>query len=151
MEECQVYQVIFFREKLALFAEHEHDGGGSMFTLAGTGEAPRYAEEHVEVSPFRHPRYAGSKLLGTMRRDEIGGAWQLCAAYVEENTRKDEERKEKERKDEERKDEERKDKDDGPRHPDITTWCVAVADLLVREGAIVMRPWWEPLPTKRGA
>ncbi|KAJ6789801.1 hypothetical protein PWT90_02352 [Aphanocladium album] len=124
MTEFKVYQLNFFREKLGIFVEHTIDGGGSLFSFRGTGPEPRCEIEKVETSPFRDPKFSGSKLLGTMRLNDEERAWQLCRAYVE---------------------------DESHEHEDITGWCVEAAALLAREKLVVARPWWTVAGDKKTA
>lgn len=119
MAECQVFQIILLRESVSLFVQYTDGGGGSMLSFSGTGEEPRCAIADIGWNPFLHPRYAGSKLLGTMSKDKVEEAWKLCRGYVE-----DEENK----------------------HDEITDWCVAAAALLDRHSLVVAKEWWV-LPT----
>lgn len=115
MIEYQVYQIIFFREKLGIFVEHITGGGGELYTFRGSGEEPRCELEELDTSPFRDAKYAGSKLLGKMKRSDVDKAWKLCRDYVE---------------------------DDNNEHEEITDWCVGTAAMLAKEGLIVTKPWW---------
>ncbi|TQV95120.1 hypothetical protein V2A60_009813 [Cordyceps javanica] len=115
MTECQVYQVILFRKSVVIFVEYERGGGGSMCSFVGTGEEPRCVVEDVDASPFKHPQYAGCKLLGTMKKDNVQEAWAACREYIanEEN-----------------------------KHEEVTDWCVAAAALLETRGLVVAGQWW---------
>ncbi|KAM3451622.1 hypothetical protein MY3296_005147 [Beauveria thailandica] len=116
MAECLVFQVILLREGLAIFIQYEPigsgggGGGGSVFLFAGTGQEPRCAVGDVATSLMRHPKYAGCKLLGSMRRDRVDEAWALCRAYVE---------------------------DERHEHACVTDWCVAAAELLQERRVVV--------------
>ncbi|KAJ3486010.1 hypothetical protein NLG97_g6702 [Lecanicillium saksenae] len=123
MSEYKVYQLIFFRDKLGIFVEHGNGGGGGeLFSFRGTGEEPRCEIEDVESSPFADPKFAGSKLLGTMNPDDVERAWKLCREYVE---------------------------DEGNNHEDVTGWCVEAAALLAREKLVVVKPWWTIADVKK--
>ncbi|KAK8140984.1 hypothetical protein G3M48_001155 [Beauveria asiatica] len=125
MAECLVFQVILLREGLAIFIQYEPigssssssggGGGGSMFLFAGTGQEPRCAVGDVATSLMRHPKYAGCKLLGSMRRDRVDEAWELCRAYVEDERHK---------------------------HACVTDWCVAAAAMLQERRVVVANKWW---------
>ncbi|KGQ07512.1 hypothetical protein BB8028_0004g09990 [Beauveria bassiana] len=123
MAECLVFQVILLREGLAIFTQYEPigsgggggGGGGSMFLFAGTGQEPRCAVGDVATSLMRHPKYAGCKLLGSMRRDRVDEAWALCRAYVEDERHK---------------------------HACVTDWCVAAAAMLAERRVVVAKKWW---------
>ncbi|EJP62779.1 hypothetical protein CRV24_004707 [Beauveria bassiana] len=129
MAECLVFQVILLREGLAIFTQYEPigsggGGGGSMFLFAGTGQEPRCAVGDVATSLMRHPKYAGCKLLGSMRRDRVDEAWALCRAYVEDERHK---------------------------HACVTDWCVAAAAMLAERRVVVAKKWWLlPQKTPRG-
>ncbi|KAM3521162.1 hypothetical protein MY4038_009149 [Beauveria bassiana] len=133
MAECLVFQVILLREGLAIFTQYEPigsgsgssgSGGGSMFLFAGTGQEPRCAVGDVATSLMRHPKYAGCKLLGSMRRDRVDEAWALCRAYVEDERHK---------------------------HACVTDWCVAAAAMLAERRVVVAKKWWLlPQKTPRG-
>ncbi|KAM0664767.1 hypothetical protein ACQRIT_000384 [Beauveria bassiana] len=126
MAECPVFQVILLREGLAIFTQYEPigSGGGSMFLFAGTAQEPRCAVGDVATSLMRHPKYAGCKLLGSMRRDRVDEAWALCRAYVEDERHK---------------------------HACVTDWCVAAAAMLAERRVVVAKKWWLlPQKTPRG-
>ncbi|OAA71111.1 hypothetical protein LEL_09702 [Akanthomyces lecanii RCEF 1005] len=121
MKECQVFQIILLNESVSIFVQYEENGGGSIFSFSGTGDEPRYVIQDIKANPFLDPRYAGSKLLGTMSKDDIGEAWRLCQAYVE-------------------------DKENKKKHEEITDWCVVAAAMLDKEGLVGAKEWWT-LPT----